>query len=1098
MADCQECTLEVLDVPEDIDEDILNLYFENQRRSGGGSLVSLEKRGSQAFVVFADPETALRVISKSHILCGKTLTLRRKPPEDSRKLLLRGLHPETPMDYVELYLENITRMASETDFKLDEVSKKHLNGVKVTLERVECTDSILVSNITPALTEDVLELYFGSSRSGGADVVSVSMLGDGCAKVSFKDVKSVDSVLQKSHTFQNTDLVVEPYFHFLHALVDQASSGAHNGQGLLSDGNQTQPQIPDVSQPSVDSLLNQVSPSTNTSTVAAPEPTIPEQSHVFVSVTDASRYQLISLSKITEDLKKAHPKFDIILAGDGVQIKGPDQIEAERLKNKVLEFLTGIVQDHMTNDPLRVEFLERDDVKKRLELSLKMLPSIYGVSNGTVIVTSSSRIAAKQAHDLIESQISQFTLPMVSEYESMVLSEEWENFRMSLDFCSVKVSDTVITVVTLSEMEKDIQAKIVEFLNTPRQKETILSMESGKLKFLHLHHQDLLADMGEIQGEPGVCQLAAEILTDVIGSVLTRKIVVKNPGICRFLMDEEGSSLLAEMTAKFQVYIDMTKVHWEPLEDKDILELAWNMMPCQNFQRSSRQGVSGGLPNGSTSAHIEEAKKMLAVLGSDFNPQHSTLESTNIDPVDLYSSLGHQSESEDEDNQPQVLQVPDPQTSSLPAITYSLDEDASLLLAIQMSMETNQKTDTEDIQMALELSKSMSIPNENTLLEKGVEMSLEESIKSCNTAEIVVYANYSHDLARVDIALGKKVGLRRHEEKVENRNLRKLSVYQKRCIKLIERKHAVEIIIQGTTATLNGFKDYVSAAILDLENILRRTEHIMSDSEILKSIEWVWFEPGSTTSIAYPPEATVFIENAWKLRQKKIDILLNNQPCTVDFQKMEEHCSGAGKSVAIKRMMMNTEDLYTADTDEDYSLLSCMPEVSAVNTDSEEFNNVVEKLNNKLLWNQYRLKKVSIEQSSTEPQVERILYHGTSETSVKEICIHGFNRSFCGKNATVYGQGVYFAVNACLSVLDTYSPPNADGYKYIFVAKVLTGDFTVGRHEIRAAPLKENSSIPVRYHSVTDQISSPSLFVIFNDTQAYPEYLITCKKTYKH
>lgn len=61
----------------------------------------------------------------------------------------------------------------------------------------------------------------------------------------------------------------------------------------------------------------------------------------------------------------------------------------------------------------------------------------------------------------------------------------------------------------------------------------------------------------------------------------------------------------------------------------------------------------------------------------------------------------------------------------------------------------------------------------------------------------------------------------------------------------------------------------------------------------------------------------------------------------------------------------------------------------------------VEKLMNKLLYNQYRLKKASMEHSSSEPEVERTLYHGTSETSVKEICIHGFNRSFCGKNGTV-------------------------------------------------------------------------------------------------
>lgn len=62
----------------------------------------------------------------------------------------------------------------------------------------------------------------------------------------------------------------------------------------------------------------------------------------------------------------------------------------------------------------------------------------------------------------------------------------------------------------------------------------------------------------------------------------------------------------------------------------------------------------------------------------------------------------------------------------------------------------------------------------------------------------------------------------------------------------------------------------------------------------------------------------------------------------------------------------------------------------------------VEKLMNRLLYNQYKLKKASLLQQATLPQVERTLYHGTSEDSVKEICIHGFNRSFCGKNGTFY------------------------------------------------------------------------------------------------
>lgn len=97
-------------------------------------------------------------------------------------------------------------------------------------------------------------------------------------------------------------------------------------------------------------------------------------------------------------------------------------------------------------------------------------------------------------------------------------------------------------------------------------------------------------------------------------------------------------------------------------------------------------------------------------------------------------------------------------------------------------------------------------------------------------------------------------------------------------------------------------------------------------------------------------------------------------------------------------------------------------------------------------------------------------------------------------SATVYGQGVYFAVKSALSLNDRYSPPNADGHKFVFVSRVLTGDYTKGCRSMKTAPLKECGDLPFRYDSVTDNMDNPEMFVIFNDTQAFPEYLITCER----
>lgn len=314
----------------------------------------------------------------------------------------------------------------------------------------------------------------------------------------------MDCVLQKSHNLEGTDLIVEPYFDFLHDVDDQSSVSPQDTQGTLTDGtNQSQaasPQSPTVSVPVAStSLVHNAAPIDNTTNLA--DTTIQKECVSFVSVPDATKHHLLDLSNLLGKLKKDHPKFDVSLAKDGVQIKGPDQIEVESLKNEILQFLTNVAQDHVTYDKLKADFLRQEDVKNKLNLSLKSVPSIYSVSGCTVTVTSSSRSAAKQAQELIKSQISEITVPIAKECESMLSSTEWTDFLGSLKFCCAKLSDAggAITAVTLTGMEKDNQERIVAFLSTiPQQKETVLSMEPGMLKFLQLHHQDLLADMGEV------------------------------------------------------------------------------------------------------------------------------------------------------------------------------------------------------------------------------------------------------------------------------------------------------------------------------------------------------------------------------------------------------------------------------------------------------------------------------------------------------------------------------------------------------------------------------------------------------------------------
>lgn len=304
----------------------------------------------------------------------------------------------------------------------------------------------------------------------------------------------------------------------------------------------------------------------------------------------------------------------------------------------------------------------------------------------------------------------------------------------------------------------------------------------------------------------------------------------------------------------------------------------------------------------------------------------------DMDNVDLYTAEELTSQT-DQEPDAIVLDAPQPSaegnaTSGLTllndgalGLSSNLEEEAQLSLAIQYSMESSHwslEDEEEQLQKALELSKTMiqheassstdRSPQVNQL-KKGVTVSLEDTIKAANTVQLFVFAGYSCDLIRVDIAFGKKVNQRQVEEKLEHRSVRNMSEYHRKCLEMIKRKHAVEIQIQSTIITVSGFKDFVAGALCDVKLLLEKISNSVSDREILKAVQWVYHNPASSDTTPYSPDATVFIENVWRMKVKKVDILIDNQPHTIDFEKMQEYNIASGKSVKISRKLVELGDL---------------------------------------------------------------------------------------------------------------------------------------------------------------------------------------------
>lgn len=114
---------------------------------------------------------------------------------------------------------------------------------------------------------------------------------------------------------------------------------------------------------------------------------------------------------------------------------------------------------------------------------------------------------------------------------------------------------------------------------------------------------------------------------------------------------------------------------------------------------------------------------------------------------------------------------------------------------------------------------------------------------------------------------------------------------------------------------------------------------------------------------------------------------------------------------------------------------------------------------------------------------ERVwLFHGTTHGAAPQIVKNGFNRSYCGRNATAFGKGVYFARDLAYSMQSLYSPPDANGEKCIFAARVLVGKTVLGNASMIEPPDK--------FHTTVNCTSDPSIFVVYKDFQAIPEYEI--------
>ncbi|XP_064124273.1 protein mono-ADP-ribosyltransferase PARP10 isoform X1 [Loxodonta africana] len=967
--------VEVRGLPPDVPDELLTLYFENRRRSGGGPVLSWQRLGCGGVLTFQESADAVRVLAQGeHVLHRARLSLRPAPPRAPGRLLLQGLPPGFAAPRLEKHVQALLCAAglpeqpcrvlasprpdcalvqlptqlseAEVGVLEEEARVLGLDGAVVTLARMPQARAVRVVGGTPAPDPLLLELYLENEpRSGGGPLEDLrSLPGALGIIVSFQQWQAAERVLQRDHWLQDSKLHLIPHYDILEP------------QELAKDTCERD-------------CLAQLCP-------------------------EASEHTLLEAGGPTR-----------VLEGQGA-LTMTDPVEAPGQSETTLRL--GPVELLGQEGPLSQGLVGSPGQEE--PMSLGPVGSVE--QEGPVSLGSVGCLEREGPVGL-----------------GPVGSLEQEG-PVHLEPVGFPGQEGPVGLGPAGSLEQEGRVGSPE----PRGAvETVLSMEPGALRFLQLHHQDLLASLGDVAlfplegmdvtgfrlcGALAPCQAAEEFLRSLLSSISCYVLSLRHPGSASFLLGPEGQCLLRGLEAQFQCVFGTERLARAALdigpEEMDPIESLQAHIPLPSDSAGSVQ----------ENVSLEEVRELLATLegldGEEWLPLELGEEEPEKEPPQ-----------EKEEAVSLGCSVEEPVAPN-PGTLGRLEEEAALQLALHRSLEPRDSVVEREEAAALQQALALSLLEQPLL-----EAEEPPGSGAGGPAQLVVHSAFEQDMEELDRALEAALEAHLREETVDSRG-RVLSA--ELCAQL-EKCHGVSIGLHEDYAVLRGFGAQPARAARHFAALLACP----------------WDQSEVFPLAASGPSAP--------------------QP------RLEGPSNGGLECLA--ESSEEFQEVVQAFYD---TLDAAHSRIRIVR---------VERVSHPLLQRQYELHRERLEQRCEQRPVEQVLYHGTSAPAVPDICAHGFNRSFCGRNGTLFGQGVYFAKRASLSVQDRYSPPNADGHKAVFVARVLTGDYGQGHRGLRAPPPRASGHHLLRYDSAVDNLRLPSIFVIFHDTQALPTHLITCKRTHQ-
>ncbi|XP_063432104.1 protein mono-ADP-ribosyltransferase PARP14-like [Mytilus trossulus] len=365
--------------------------------------------------------------------------------------------------------------------------------------------------------------------------------------------------------------------------------------------------------------------------------------------------------------------------------------------------------------------------------------------------------------------------------------------------------------------------------------------------------------------------------------------------------------------------------------------------------------------------------------------------------------------------------------------------------------------------------------------------------------------------------------------------IKELTANEEAAIHSVKKDFPIKICINKKTSqlVLEGLKSHIIDALNKIHGWLSKFRHRRFCEEEAKimndQVQWFFKEidqHGKQLLTPYPDLINMHLENAHRGTSKRSDVdfySASGDKYIIELNTMKEYPVNDPTDTVevIRREKLKGGDIFSLPSEWDDNNNQNLKVITLL-TSSQEFMDVVklfktsvfngqyktqfnsstfkvtkiERIQNISLYQMYAAKRKLIKDQNQNSNVvaEQQLWHGTGSDAVPSIIMYGYNRSYCGKNGTWFGYGVYFANDASYSARNWVSPGGiTTSVSQIFLSKVLTGKYCKGDPNMRVLPQRGDGTM-LNFDSGVNDVNNPLEYVIFNDTQAYPEYCISFVK----